>query len=174
MPIFHIFKTDISSFEWEGGHLNIINRYLHSGIQGRVYNVNIVDKTCINAKHKEVIVLPFYAVCRSAIPLQLRGILTFLLRSGKITARWPENLMWNGEKCKQQIGNSTLRFWEIRRNNGLRMINWTLPLPNCGQLLWCYVYKMWLMSEKSVMNYQQQKSDVFLSVTFKSMEDSRD
>ena len=116
MPIFHIFKTDISSFEWEGGHLSIIHRYLHSGlnIQGVQCNVNIVDKTCINAKHKEVIVLPFYAVCRSAVPLQLRGILTFLLRSGKITARWPENLMWNGEKCKQQIGNSTLRFWEIR------------------------------------------------------------
>ena len=75
--------------------MNIINRYLHSGldIQGRVYNVNIVDKTCMNAKHKEVIVLLFYAVCRSAILLQLRGIITFLLRSGKITARWPENLM---------------------------------------------------------------------------------
>ena len=32
MPIFHIFKTDISSFEWEGGHLSIIHRYLHSGL----------------------------------------------------------------------------------------------------------------------------------------------
>ena len=59
---------------------------------------------------------------------------------------------------EEKSANIRLGFWEIRRNNGLRMINWTLPLPNCGQLLRWNVCKMRLMSEKSAMNYQQQKA----------------